>query len=160
VREMPRKFYHFTAKEYVPSILATGLTKGDVPTGLTTGKNAVWLTTTSDPEGNGLYVGGMMTDEDRIIHHRLFGVMPPPGARYPNKLAVRITIDEVPDSSLLRRWKRWGPANCTPDMLDRLHRANGANHRTWWLYFGTIPPESFSSVELWKDGEWLTVVED
>jgi hypothetical protein len=30
VREMPRKFYHFTAKEYVPSILATGLTKGEM----------------------------------------------------------------------------------------------------------------------------------
>jgi hypothetical protein len=119
-----KTLYHFTAREYLPAILTTGLNKGDVPTSATTGVNGVWLTSLPNPRGHGLSAGGVLSDGDRTMHFNLFGEMPPPGSRYPNKLAVRITIGELPEPSRLVRWSRWGPKNCAPGWYDSLCRAN------------------------------------
>mgnify|MGYP003661519261 CR=1 FL=1 len=42
-------FYHFTAKDRLEMIQADGIMYGDVPTSMSEGFNAVWLTTDPNP---------------------------------------------------------------------------------------------------------------
>ena len=50
------KLYHFTYEEALPSILAEGLYRGEIPLSRTTimPESAVWLTTDQTPDGHGL----------------------------------------------------------------------------------------------------------
>jgi hypothetical protein len=143
--------YHFTCAEFLKRIMREGLCRGDVRTkqiGPLFETNAVWLTTDPQPKGHGLSLPGTLTEEDRLRHFKVFGTMPPEGSRYPDKRAVRITVDIPKENPRLRRWTSWARKHCEPGVYDNLVRADGSSHKTWWLYFGTIAPNQFCDVDM------------
>ena len=63
------RFYHYTRREYLPSILKHGLDSGEFCVSLQHHVNAVWLTTSPSPQGHGLMTmigGGTAKQECRI----------------------------------------------------------------------------------------------
>jgi hypothetical protein len=141
--------YHFTAREYLDSIERDGLTKGDVPTGTQKGMNAVWLTTSRDAAGHGLGNPGELTDGDRAAFFQAYGRMPAQGLRFPDKRAVRITLKIKSNDRNLKKWMKWARKNVEPRMLKGLHASvEKRQPKTWYLYFGTIPPSAFEDVDL------------
>jgi hypothetical protein len=142
-------FHHFTAVEYLDRIFREGLRKGDVPLTATEGINAVWLTTDRRPDGHGLTTGHGLSAEERDVWSQLFGKRLRPGARYPNKRAVRITVKLRRENRNLKHWPTWARKRLQPAWYQDLIRASGGppkQARTWWLYFDVIPPEWFTSV--------------
>lgn len=140
-------FYHYTALETLDSVLREGLTKGDVPITATAdpqadGVNAGWFTTSHDPSGHGLGEARPLTDEER----RLIGA--PPGSRWKNKRAVRITV-KMPLSKL-KHWPSFARKHVDPACYRRLSEVGGgkAKAKTWYLSFNSIPPEMFAAVDL------------
>lgn len=138
--------YHYTALEYVESILQSGLTRGEVPLG--PGRedclNAVWFTSDADPAGHGLTDGKVLsTDEKRIL-----GVDVATEFRFPDKRRIRIAVDIDANDQNMSRWMRWAKKRVDPAWLKTLHRTAGGDKkaRTWYLYWGTIPSTSFSEV--------------
>jgi hypothetical protein len=143
--------YHFTCAEFLKSIVREGLCRGDVRTkkiGPLYETNAVWLTTDPQPKGHGLGLPGALTEEDRLRHFEIFGTMPPKGSRYPDKRAVRITVNIPKGDPRLQRWTRWARKHCEPGVYDNLARADGSGHKTWWLYFGSIAPNQFRDIDM------------
>ena len=65
--------YHFTAEEYLDSILSAGLTRGEVPLSATDVLNAVWLTSDRNPSGHGLTNGGVLSAEERRAFLKIHG---------------------------------------------------------------------------------------
>lgn len=139
--------YHHTAEEHLDQILREGLTKGDVPTSQTEGVNGVWFTTSASPEGHGLLGGRLMSDDEREFYRRLRGFLPPPGARYPNKKAVRITVMIPSTDRRLVPWSKWGRKHCEPQFFKALNEC-GPMHKSWFIYFGAIDPSRFTSVHV------------
>src|SRR5262249_25531619 len=68
---------------------------------------------------------GALTEEDRLRHFEAFGTMPPKGSRYPDKRAVRITVNIPKGDPRLQRWTRWARKHCEPGVYDNLARADG-----------------------------------
>jgi hypothetical protein len=147
--------YHFTCFDYTESILSEGLTKGDVPTkptGPLSETNAVWLTTDAEPQGHGLFKGGLLTEEERRAFFTMTGTMPPAGARFPNKLSVRIKVVIPSSDRRLVKWTTWGRKHCQPRTFEGLISKNGTRYKTWWLYFGVIKPDLFQAVDYIEKG--------
>jgi hypothetical protein len=142
--------YHFTSREHMESILREGLSRGDVPLRERAPlfeTNAVWFTDIPQAEGCGLGDPHVLTEGERFQHFYTFGEMPPPNSCYGDKKAVRITVAIPSSDRRLKRWTTYGRKHCEPGLYDNLVRANGQTHKHWWLYFGTIAPERFRSVE-------------
>jgi hypothetical protein len=140
--------YHFTCVEYLPSIMANGLNRGDVPFDPNLpGRNGVWLTTGDTPVGHGLGQkgGSILTDPERAYFSRINGHAIPPGARFPNKHAVRIKAMIPSSDRRLVPWWKWGRKHCQPDFFDALNAA-APNWRSAYIYWGVITPERFSEV--------------
>jgi len=137
--------YHFTCVECLPTILREGLSRGEVPYSATEVGNAVNLTVDSMPEGNGVFRGALLTDEERATFARINNrAEPPQGARWPDKTAVRISV-EIPSSDCkLVKWEPFARRRLDPEWLAALHE--GQKPDGWWLYFGTIPPSNFTEV--------------
>lgn len=144
--------FHFTARDRLASIMEGGLSRGDVPVNGPEGEglNAVWLTTDRSSDGHGLGGSELMTDEDRLRIFRWKGEMPPEGARWANKRAVRITVKLPSSDAKLKEWLPWARKRLDPDWLAQLNEAGGGNRkaRTWRLYFGIIPPSAFVAVDV------------
>jgi hypothetical protein len=140
--------YHFTALEYLDAIKAEGLIKGEVPVSPTELLNAVWLTTDPSPKGHGLIDGRLLTAQERFAEYQRCGFMPPAGARFPNKRAVRIAILIPSSDRNLYHWPKWGRKRMTPDCYERMDRVGGGKSKTWWIYFGVILPRSFRTIEI------------
>ena len=113
--------YHFTCHEWLEQILSEGLSKGDVPTSQTEGTNAVWFTTLSGPKGHGLDEGILLSDEERMAYFNWKGVMPPEGARSPDKEAVRVTVVISETDRKLKPWWKWGRKHCDPAFFEALN---------------------------------------
>ena len=143
--------YHFTAAEYIEQIKVEGLTRGDVPTSLTEGVNAVWLTNDRNPLGHGLSDAHVLTAEERSMVERLTGQRPPENARYPNKRAYRITVKVPRGDRALVPWPKWGRKRLAADWYETLSDIGRGKHKTWYLYFGTIPPDWFTSIDQLSD---------
>jgi hypothetical protein len=140
--------YHFTALEYLDAIKADGLTKGEVPVSPTDLLNAVWLTTDPSPKGHGLTDGRPLTEQERFVEYQRRGFMPPEGARFPNNRAVRIAVLIPSSDRNLYHWPKWGRKRIAPDWYKRMDRVGGGKSKTWWIYFGVIPPRSFREIEI------------
>ncbi len=139
--------YHFTAPEYIEQIKAEGLTRGDVPTSPTEGINAVWLTRDRSPDGHGLSDGHVLTDQERDIMETIKGQRLSENVRFPNKRAYRIAIKIPRGDRALVFWPKWARKKLDADWYAALSRAGGRKDRTWYLYFGTIPPDWFTSID-------------
>ena len=111
---------HYTANEYLLSILEIGITIGDVPLTPTGGFNAPWLTSDCDPSGHGL-------------------------SSY--KRAVRITVKIPPNDLRLKWWPKFARKRVEPSWYDALDRAGGGKSESWYIYRGIIPPSWFLSIE-------------
>jgi len=143
--------HHYTSRDNLPSIHRTGLSRGSVPSAPGRDLNAVWLTADPGLSGHGLESGGaIMTDEQRWQAKDWSGNEPPAGSRFPKEASIRITVDVEEDDSSLHAWLGWAAEHLPPEVLrilqppgsHRLHQA-----RSWYLYFGTILPAAFVSVE-------------
>lgn len=141
--------YHFTCWEHLPAILKEGLTRGDVPTSATEGVTAVWLTTDETPLGHGLSDGGQLPREEVEELYRM-GKVPSPDVivETADKTEIRIAVEISSLSSRLKKWDKWAKKRLDPHWLNTLHQADGEAFETWWLHFGTIPPNKFAAVEV------------
>jgi hypothetical protein len=135
------RLYHFTALEYLPSILEEGLTRGDVPLGPRKfGGNAVWLTLNADPAAQAFWAGEgerLATDEERRHLESLFGKPVPPGSRFADKRAVLLAV-EIPDEDpKLVQWLRFARLRgVNPKWLRNLRSSPD-----WFIYRGAVPTD-------------------
>jgi hypothetical protein len=139
--------YHFTSHLHMDAIAREGLTKGDVPTSLTRGVNGVWFTTSSEPCGHGLpeRVRDFTSEESEVIF-RIYGIRIK-GVKAAGKHDVRIGVVIPSTDRALVTWSRWGRKHCEPGFFQALNEC-GPAWRTWFIYFGTILPARFRSVEI------------
>lgn len=141
--------YHYTAKEYLPLILAEGLTRGDVPTSPTEGMNAVWLTSDSAADGHGLTDGRELTDREK----QMAGIAPTQSARFPNKRAIRLQVRIPQGDRNLMVWSKWARKRLNPDWYRILDEAGGGKSQSWYLYWGTVPPAWIAGIRFLALGE-------
>lgn len=145
------RLYHFTARECLGSIRASGLNRGIVHLSATSQLNAVWLTTDPGPRGHGLEAGGrFMTDEERQQAREWAGHVPLAGARFPKVANVRITVDLDDGDRGLHEWLPWARRHLDFDWMTALHPVASGTLRkakTWRLYLGIIPPDRFAAIE-------------
>lgn len=136
--------YHYTAREYLPAILAEGLTKGEVPLTQTNLRNAVWLTSDRAASGHGLTDGRDLT----LAEKEAMGVPLTSPARFPDKRAIRITVRVPQGDRQLVRWRNWAGGRVEPKWQATLEAIAGgpAKAKTWFLYMGVIPPTWFTEV--------------
>jgi len=111
--------YHFTSDRHINGISHYGLTVGDVPTSATRGRVGVWFTTAETSAGHGL---GGAADKTRF----------------------RLGVDLDSRHPCLHKWTEWAPANVDGGMLKGLHKT-AENYRSWYVFFGVIPPEKILS---------------
>ena len=139
--------YHFTAIEYLESILQEGIIRGELPVSASVVQNVVNLTTDGNPLGHGLTDGRSLTERD-IAALRSTGTFVPDGAYFPNKRAVRITV-RVPESSL-KRWLPWANRHLDPGWRSGMIETGGglAKAKSWWFSRKPIPPSQFVRIEL------------
>lgn len=116
--------HHFTAKQFLPAIFADGLSLGDVPTGFATGKQGVWLTADHRPGAQD------WTSRSTV-----------------NKQDIRITLEVDAADPRLVKWTDWARNNVEPGMYEGLHLSGGKHSAEWFVYFGTLPWSSVSSVK-------------
>ena len=133
------RFYHFTALEYLPSILDEGLTRGDVPLGPRKFDNAVWLTRNADPAAQACWAGEerLLTDEERRAHESLYGYPVPPGSRFADKRAVLLAVEIPEDDPKLIAWRSLAKrSGANPKWLRTLRSSPD-----WFIYRGTVPTD-------------------
>lgn len=148
------KLYHFTAISYLPSILRTGINRGEIPLSATEVLNGSNLTSDPSGRGHGLSSARFFTKEEL----RFLGGRVRDGAPLQivgNKRKVRITVDVANESVF--RWLRWSKTNVTPQFRDLLIKSGGglAKAKTWYVLFQPVLPSQFSAVELFEDGRWV-----
>ena len=139
--------YHFTCEQHLDRILRDGLTRGDVPTSVTDGRNGVWFTTSPAPQGHGVFADGAVSREIRAETAKLIGRVVPEGSKYADKTAARIEVVISSHDPRLVSWAKWGRKHCEISMFSALNRT-GPEWKTWFIYFGTIPADRFGSVLL------------
>ena len=139
--------YHFTAREYLDSIRDGGITKGDVPLSPTEGRNGVWLASDKNPSGHGLSGRHVLTDEERAAHKKAFGQDVPKGAMFLNKRAIRIAVKIPRNDRALVHWRKWGKKRLDPKWYETLAKTGGRKDKTWFIYFGRIPPDWFVAID-------------
>ncbi len=138
--------HHFTSRDHLRSIKATGLTRGVVHLSRTRQLSAIWLTTDPGPSGHGLEAGGaFMSDDDRREARDWTGAMPPPGARFPKLAEVRITVELDAADRNLHEWLPWARRHVEPEWMAQLHPVASFNlkkAKNWRIYTGIILPEA------------------
>jgi hypothetical protein len=143
-------FYHYTAREHLPSIAREGLSKGEVAVTPTLLANAVWLTTDPDPAGHGLSDARELTPAEKwaagIPLHRKVSCI--------DKRAIAFrTVIPSSDRKLVH-WPKWARKRLEAWWYEGLHEAGGRKSDAWWLYWGTIPAEALEGTDL-KTGQPL-----
>jgi hypothetical protein len=125
--------YHYTHREALPSIAYSGLFLGsvshcaeEVGTGVRT---ALWLTSDLDPKGHGL------SDYD-------------PERGYYNKRAIRCTVKIKSTNHNLVHWPSYAKKRMTRAWYDYMDMTGGGKAKSWWLYFGIIPPEDIDIYDI------------
>jgi hypothetical protein len=114
------KLYHFTCGDYLSSILKTGLDEGEIMLNLE--ERVLGISLSEDPDSSPRFQSWV--------------------AFVPEKLQYRLTIELEPCNRLVR-WKY------VPDVirLDRgLWKKLKGDPYKWWVYFGTIKPQSIIEI--------------
>jgi hypothetical protein len=138
--------YHFTLRERLPSIIAEGLNRGEVPLSPTLVDTAVNLTSAGDPLGTGI-------DRNEPIKF-------PSGLVLPTlpKITARIAVRIPSTDHRLKRWSSYARKRLDPAWRDALERGN--RPETWWLYFGTVRADQFTEIALRQsDGSYRSLGE-
>jgi hypothetical protein len=147
-------FYHFTARESLPAIAKEGLWKGEVP--ITSRAedclNAVWLTVDANPDGHGLTSGRTLSVKEKII----LGLPTDAKASFPDKRAIRFKIAVPTTDRRLVHWPGWGRKRLKHSWYETLARTGGGKEKTWWLYWGVLPPVSLCDATDLTTGNKLT----
>src|SRR5262249_23140855 len=123
--------------------------KGECPVGgVWASRNVVWFTTDPEPGGHGLTAEDrLLTKAERTYLSERWGKMLPKAGMFINKQAVRITCIIPSTDRRLVSWKKYARKHLSADDNQKLIRADGSKHKTWYLFFGTVPPEQFRAVE-------------
>lgn len=142
--------YHFTTHDHFKSIEREGLTRGEVPLSATRVLNAVWLTSDRAPGGHGIATetremsmeekAGLLRLDPKLDISRPLLVA--------NKSEVRISVRVPAGDRNLVAWQRWARKRLAPEWYDALSRSGGQKHKTWFLYWGVIPPSWFTAVDV------------
>ncbi len=140
-------FHHYTSHLALRSILRDGLDRGEAPLAPDRWLKAVNLTTSRSPHGHGLDAAGFVwTKEASDKVHAATGQRIPPGTVNLNKRAVRIDVRIPMSDRRLQKWVPWARKRLDPAFFDMMVRGGGggmASAKTWWLYWGVIPPDAF-----------------
>jgi len=147
-------FYHYTNRAALESILEKGLNRGEAPLGPNRVVKAINLTTDPDPSGHGLDMGGHVVTEAEAANSATSGHLVPAGTVFANKREVRIEIKLPAADPKLKQWRTWSRKHCEPGFAAALERAadpTGRKPRSWWLYFGTVSPQTFKTVKILVD---------
>lgn len=143
--------YHYTAEACLEPILATGLSLGEAPLSNFKVVNAVNLTSDRSPFGHGLDMGGKPMTEGHVdAYYRMFGTRFPVGTLFPNKRQLRLNVSVPSSDRNLKRWRSWSRKHCEPGYPEHLESVAGQQGRkakSWWLYFGVIPPSQIVAIE-------------
>jgi hypothetical protein len=121
---MAVSYYHFTSEDNLPSIMRSGISRGDVPTSPVGGFQAPWLTLNPNPQQQHWSMGG-------------------------SKTQVRLTV-EIPDDEAekLWPWLELAKEAETPEWwLDALNQSGGGGDAYWLVFLGVIKPEWITNVE-------------
>lgn len=142
--------HHFTTRDALRNIKAAGLARGVVHVAAGRQLSAIWLT--ADPAGgHGLEAGGaFMSDDDRREAMQWTGIMPPPGARFPKRAEVRISVELDPSDRNLHEWLPWARRHLEPEWLAHLHPIatfNMKKAKHWRIYTGVIAPQAIVAIE-------------
>jgi hypothetical protein len=143
--------HHFTSREVLPYIARDGISIGDVPVTPTQGLNAVWLTSDGCSDGHGLTDGRALTDEEKALK----GIPKDTSAFFANKRAIRMTVLISREDRALAAWPSWGRRKLAPHWYEILNRTGLGKARTWYLYWGVIPPAWVREVRNLQSGEVL-----
>lgn len=118
-------FYHFTAKDRLEMIEKVGIMYGDVPTSMSEGFNAVWLTTDPNPGTQNWAMGDY-------------------------KRAVRLTV-YIPNDEYSNLWKWVEMANrldVDKGWREILNVTGGGGEDDWYVYLGVVDPDWIEKVEM------------
>lgn len=117
--------YHFTSRLYLPSILRTGINKGDVATEPERGFNAPWLTKNPSFTNQGWDRGGAL-----------------------DKLEVRLTVEIPEDDDKLWSWSKLVETYGIEDYWVKAltHQGRDRPH-DWFAYMGSVSPMLIANVE-------------
>jgi hypothetical protein len=143
--------YHFTSHDALESIRQEGIDRGEAPMSDQRVTCAVNLTTDPSPTGHGLdNAGHVVTAAESADYAARFGWDIAAGTVFVNKRAVRIKIRMPSSDRALKAWRTWSRKHCEPGYAERLEAAAGPDGKakTWWLYFGTVPPSAFMSIDI------------
>lgn len=144
-------YYHYTTRAALEAIKREGLLYGEAPINDARWVTAINLTSDRDPGGHGLDFGGQVVTEEQSSLMARSGMNVPAGTVFANKREARIQLKLSTSDPKLKRWKSWSRKNCDPGYAERLERSAGATPKkakTWWLYFGVIPPETFLEIDI------------
>jgi hypothetical protein len=133
--------YHYTGHVFLPFIQEEGLTRGTVLISLTNRVNAVWLTHDPTAADHGLAPDPEICEQRSRETGR--------EVRMVNKLAVRISVKIPPnDQRRLVYWPKWATNRLDPAFYDVLAKTGGNMEKTWWLYWGVIPPAWLIAIDV------------
>jgi hypothetical protein len=155
------KLYHFTYEDAPPSILAEGLTKGDVPLSQIHTSNAVWFTTDPNPGGHGVYSGGVQVMPPETAP--TFGAPVGTPIHWVDKQKIRIRVElETSKTPGLCKWLDFAKKQkIDRDWLRCLHVGAGDDPKphTWWLWGCVMPPQYFQAVEVRSPDGYVSIWE-
>jgi len=147
------KFYHYTCYQYVFPILCDGIHTSVVDRADGTLEPVVWLTANDRnhlqkwDEG----VERLLTDKERHQYFAVNGVMPEKGAQWPNKRAVRFTVDIPSNDPKLIKWVDYATEFVDPTYAKILARTGGPKqYLEWFLYQGNISPDCIKDM-MWDE---------
>lgn len=140
------KLYHFTCLDYLESILATGISRGEVPITPTHVENSPWLTRDPDPGGQCWDHGVRrhLTEDERRMMSRLNGVEVPAGKVWPNKREIRLTVRIPRRDRNLVHWPKYARKRLHPDLYAALGERSIQDK--WFIYRGAIPKDWIEGV--------------
>jgi len=148
------KCYHYTCYQNTLSILRDGIQTSVVDRVDGEIKPVVWLTTNTQnhlqkwDEG----VERLLTEKERHQYFLLNGEMPQKDARWPNKRAVRFTVDIPTDDPKLVRWVDYASEFVDPTYAKKLAQLGGPKqYLEWYLYQGNISPDCVKEMMWCKD---------
>ena len=142
--------YHYTTHRYLAAIMEQGLTRGEVPISDKEWLNGVNLTTSPEPSGHGLQDGWEVITEAVAAKYAAKGINVRVGTAFPDKREVRIKV-KIPSSDRnLQQWLPWARKHVPHDYIERLINSSHANPRaarSWFIYWGVVPPSAFLAVD-------------